>query len=157
MLIIMRFCENNVLGPKHIVYINFQGLAGLHGPPYIFCLLNIKTEKVQEHDTGKLMNCFCNPTMHMCHDKLINQLRECVWMCVLLFLYKVSIVVLIDFIAILLTPGFFLIHIVNTNNANMYLINFHSKNNIKISFPKCRVFKVSNPLQTFIIHRNTVK
>ena len=44
----------------------------------------------------------------------------------LLFLYEVSIVVLIDFIAILLTPGIFLIQIVNTNIANVYLIHFHS-------------------------------
>ena len=39
----------------------------------------------------------------------------------LLFLYKVSSVVLIDFIAILLPPGIFLIQIVNTN---MYLNSF---------------------------------
>ena len=51
----------------------------------------------------------------------------------LLFLYKVSITVLIDFIAILLTSGIFLIQIVNTN---MYLIDFHNKNNIKMRFPK---------------------
>ena len=38
----------------------------------------------------------------------------------LLFLYEVSMVVLIDFIALLLTPGIFLIQIVNTNNKNMY-------------------------------------
>ena len=50
----------------------------------------------------------------------------------LLFLYKVSVVVLIDFLAIL-TPGIFLIQIVNTN---MYLINFHSKNIIKMIFRK---------------------
>ena len=75
----------------------------------------------------------------------------------LLFLYKVSIVVLIDFIAILLTPGIFLIQIVNANNTNMYLIHLHSKNIIKLHFPKSWVFKVSKPLQTFIIHRNVVK
>ena len=56
----------------------------------------------------------------------------------LLFLDKVSIVVLIDFIAILLTIGIFLIQIVNTN---MYLINFHSKNIIKMYFPKVRSLK----------------
>ena len=50
----------------------------------------------------------------------------------LLFLYKVSIVVLIDFIAILLTPGIFWIQIVNTN---MYFIYFYSKNNNKMHFP----------------------
>ena len=54
----------------------------------------------------------------------------------LLFLYEVSIVVLIDFIAILRTPGIFLIQIVNTNNTNMYLIRFHSKNIINIRFHK---------------------
>ena len=42
----------------------------------------------------------------------------------LLFLYEVSRVVLIDFIAILLPPGIFLIQIVNTNNTNMYLNTF---------------------------------
>ena len=44
----------------------------------------------------------------------------------LLFLYEVSIVVLIDFIRMFLTSGIFLIQIVNKNNTNMYLINFHS-------------------------------
>ena len=44
-----------------------------------------------------------------------------------------SIVVLIDFMAILLTPGIFLLQIVN---KNMYLIHFHSKNIIKMHFPK---------------------
>ena len=61
----------------------------------------------------------------------------------LLFLYERSLVVLIDFIAILQTPDIFLIQIVNTNNTNMYLIHFHSKN-IKISFPESCVFKGSN-------------
>ena len=51
----------------------------------------------------------------------------------LLFLYIVSIVVLIDFIAILLTPGFFLILIVI---KIMYLIHFYSINNSKMHFPE---------------------
>ena len=51
---------------------------------------------------------------------------------------EVSIVVLIDFIAILLTPGIVLIQIVNTN---MYLIHFHSKNIIKMCFPKVGFLK----------------
>ena len=54
----------------------------------------------------------------------------------LLFLYEVSIVVLIDFTTILLTPGIFFIQIFNTNNTNMYLIQFHSKNITKMHFPK---------------------
>ena len=53
----------------------------------------------------------------------------------LLFLYEVSILVLIDFITILLTPGIFLIQIVRKNNTNVYLIYFHNKN-IQMRFPK---------------------
>ena len=68
----------------------------------------------------------------------------------LLFLYKVSIVVLIDFIAILLTPGIFLIQILN---INMYLIHFHSKNNIKMRYPKSMVFKV----QTHYRHSSSIQ
>ena len=60
----------------------------------------------------------------------------------LLFLYEVSILVLIDFIARLLTPGIFLIEIVITNNTNVYLIYFHSKNNIQMHFSNSRVFKL---------------
>ena len=62
----------------------------------------------------------------------------------LLFLYEVSMVVLIDFIAILLTPGIFSIQTVNTN---MYLIHFHSKIKIKMRFPKCWVWKFQNHLR----------
>ena len=43
------------------------------------------------------------------------------WGALLLFLHEENILVLIDFIAILLTPGIFLIQIVNTN---MYLNSF---------------------------------
>ena len=75
----------------------------------------------------------------------------------LLFLYGVRIEVLIDFIAILLTPGIFLIPIVNTNNTNVYLIHFHSKNNIKMHFSQIWVFKVSKQSHSFIIHHNVVK
>ena len=49
----MRFGENNVFGPKYIDIYQFRGFVGgggLHGPPYIFGLLFIKTETVQEHD-----------------------------------------------------------------------------------------------------------
>ena len=67
------------------------------------------------------------------------------------FLYKVSIVVLIYFIAILLTPGIFLIQIVNTNNTNVHLIHFDSKNHIQMRFPKSRVFEVSNLYQSLNI------
>ena len=62
----------------------------------------------------------------------------------LLFFYEVSIVVLIDFIAILLTPGIILIQIVNTN---MYLIHFDSKDNIKIHIYKSGVLKFQNPMK----------
>ena len=44
----------------------------------------------------------------------------------LAFFYEASMVVLIDFIAILLTPGIFLIQIININNTNMYVIRIYS-------------------------------
>ena len=56
-----------------------------------------------------------------------------------LSLYELSTVVLIYFIAILLTPGIILIQIVNTN---MYLSHFYSRNNIKVHFPQSWVFKL---------------
>ena len=62
----------------------------------------------------------------------------------LLFLYEVSIVFLIDFIAMLITPGIFSIQIINTN---MYLIHFYSKNNIEMHIPKCWVLKFQNPIK----------
>ena len=62
----------------------------------------------------------------------------------LLFLYKVSIVVLIDFIAILVTQGIFLIQIVDTN---MYLFQGYSESNVKMHFPKSRVLKFQNRIR----------
>ena len=54
MIIIMRFCKNNVLCPKYIniLYVNLGGgvREDAHIPLYIFCLLFQKIEKVQEHD-----------------------------------------------------------------------------------------------------------
>ena len=58
------------------------------------------------------------------------------------FLYKASMVVLFDFIAILLTPGIFLIQIININNTNMYVICINSKNMMKIHFPNTCDFRV---------------
>ena len=72
----------------------------------------------------------------------------------LLFFYEVSVVVLINFITILLTPGFFLIQIVNTN---MYLIHFYCKNNIKMRFPKSWVCKLQIHTYHSLIHHNVMK
>ena len=52
----------------------------------------------------------------------------------LLFIYEVSIVVLIDFIAILLPPGIFLIQIVYTNMYFKFI--FIVKISLKCVFPK---------------------
>ena len=60
----------------------------------------------------------------------------------LLFLWS-EMIVLIDFIAILRTPGIFLIQIVNTNNTNVYLIHFV---NIKMCFPKSLILKLQTNL-----------
>ena len=51
MIIIMIFGDNNVLCPKYINIYEFWGYGGdVQGPPYNFCLLFKKTEKVQGHD-----------------------------------------------------------------------------------------------------------
>ena len=121
----------------------------VHGPPFIFCLLFKKTEKstrawplLKSNSTSLWFFFFLG--------RIIKNLHKGA---PLLFLYEVSIVVLIDFIAILLIPCIFLIHVVNTNNTNVYLIHFHSKNNIQMHFPKSWVFKVSNQSQSFIATR----
>ena len=44
---------------------------------------------------------------------------------ILPFLYEASMVVLIDSIAILITPGIFLMQIININNTNMYVIRIY--------------------------------
>ena len=137
------------------IYMNFGGHVGdVHIPPFIFCLLFKKTEKVQEHDQ------YLNQILH--HFDL--NLFFLGWIIKiwqkggrLLFFYEVRIVVLIDFIAILWIPGIFLIQIVNTNHTNVYLIHFHCKNNIKMHFPKSWIFKVSKQYKSFIIHHNAVK
>ena len=52
-IIIVRFGENNVLGPKYINIYKFWRFVGgvIHYMVHItFFLLFIKTEKVQEHD-----------------------------------------------------------------------------------------------------------
>ena len=63
-----------------------------------------------------------------------------------LFFHEVNIVVLIDFIAMLLTPGIFLIQIVNTNNTNMYLIHLFKKILLNV-FSQKLCFKVSKPIR----------
>ena len=59
----------------------------------------------------------------------------------LLFIYEMSIVVLIDFIALLLTPDIFSIQFFKINNTNVYLFHFHSKNIIKMRFPKVKFLR----------------
>ena len=76
------------------------------------CLLLKKKKKVQEHDL------YLNQILHHFDLKKIYRMNNLKFRkrepqrALLLFLYKVSIVVLIDFIAILLTRGIFLIQII---------------------------------------------
>ena len=101
----MRFGENNDLCPNYIDIYKFRGIRGdIHIPPYIFCLLFKKIEKVQEHDL------YLNQILHhfdfyfffrRMNNK--NFTKKGPQGPPLPFLYEVSILVLIDFIAILLT------------------------------------------------------
>ena len=85
-------------------------------PPIIFCLLFKKMEKVHEHDLY--------PSFRTIFPRMNNKnfMKRGPKGAPLPFLYEASMVVLIDFIAILLTPGQFLIQIININNANMYYL-----------------------------------
>ena len=111
-----------------------------------FVYYSKKTKKLQEHDLylNKILHHFDFKKIPMVNNKKFT--KRVPQGAMLLFLYKVSIVVLINFIAILLTPGIFLIQIVNTNNANVYLIHFHSKNNIQMHFPKVGFLKFQTNL-----------
>ena len=154
MIIIMRFSENNFWDQNKSIYINFGGSQGgvtwytLHFL-FIFIIgLLLQKPILKSNSTSFWFKTF----FHMMNNK--NFRKRGPQGARLIFLYEVRIVVLIHFIAILLTAGIFLIQIVTTN---IYLILFYSKNNIKMHFSKKLGFKVLNPLQTFIIHRNTVK
>ena len=95
-----------------------------------FLFIIHKNGKVQEHDLYliQIIHCFdFNFFLPRMNNKNITKRGP--KGAPLLFLYEVSIVVLIDFISLLVTPGIFLIQIVH---ANIYLIHFYSKNNIKM-------------------------
>ena len=99
-----------------------------------FLFIIKKKEKVQEHDLylNQILHDFdLKKNFPRKNNKKI--MKRGPQRALLLFLYEASIVVLIEFISKLLTPGIFLIQIVNTNNTNVYLIHFHSKNNIIIN------------------------
>ena len=144
----MRFGENNVLCPKYIDIYEFQGVWGdVHGPPYIFFFFiqkNGKSTRAWRILKSNSTSFWSKKNFPRMNNK--NFAKRGPQEALLLFLYEVSIVVLIDFIAILLTPGIFLIQIVNTNNTNVYLIHFHSKNNIKMCFPKSGFLKFQTNL-----------
>ena len=134
---------------------NFGGYGGdIHGPPYTFCLLLKKRKSTRAwhiHKSNSTLFWFKQFFPRMNNKKIMKMWPQGA---TLLFLYEVSIVVLIDFMAILLTPAIFLIQI---DNTNVYLINFHSKKNIQMYFHKSWIFKVSNQSESFIIHHNVFK
>ena len=108
-IIIMRFGENIVLGPKYINIYKFR--VGWTWSTVHFLFIFQKNRKSTRA------------------WPILKSNSTSFWF---IFFPWMSIVVLVDFIAILLTPGIFLIQIVNINNTNIYLIHFHSKNIIKM-------------------------
>ena len=115
-----------------------MGTAGdIHIPPSFFCLLFKKQKKYKSITYTKIK--FYITLIDFFFLRMNN--KKCTKKGPLLFLYKLSIVVLIDLIAILLTPGIFLIQIVD---INMYLIHFYIKNNIKMHFSRVELIKFQN-------------
>ena len=129
-IIILRFGENNVLFPKYIDIYEFQrGMWGCMWSTIHFLFFIQKNGKstrawliLKSNSTSFWFKTFFPRMNNRKFKKRVSQGAQ------VLFLYKMSKVVLIVFITILLTPGIFLIQIVNTNNTNMYLIHFHSEN-----------------------------
>ena len=66
--------------------------------------------------------------------------------------YEVTIVVLTDVIAILLTPGIFLMQIFNTNMYYKFINSFLWQKSIWMHFPSGYFFYTSRKLGEFIIH-----
>ena len=128
----MRFGEN-VLGPKYNDIYKFQGFAGGRGVKWStlhFLFIIHKNGKstrawpILKSNSTTLWFLKKFPRVNNKNFRKRGQQGA-----LLLFIYEVSIVVLIDFIAIPLTPGIILIQIANTNNTNMYVIHFNSNNN----------------------------
>ena len=92
MIIIMRFGENNILCPKYINIYEFGWDGGdVHIPPFIFCLLFKKRKKYTSMTYTKIK--FYIILISKNFPRMNNN-----------FFTKS-----VDFIAILLTPGTFLI------------------------------------------------
>ena len=141
MIIIMKFCEN-VLGPKYIDIYKFRrGYGGGCTYSTIHFLFIIQKNRKSTRAWPILKS---NSTsfwfIFFFLGWIIKNLRK-VAQGPLLFLYNLSIVVLIDFIAILPTPGIVLIQIVD---RNMYLIHFYIENSIKMHFSKVEFLKFQN-------------
>ena len=153
MIVIMRFVKNIVLCPKYIDIYEFRRVWVGHTWSNIHFLFIIQKNGKSIRAWPILKSNYTSFWFLKKFPRMNNKknMKMGPHGAPLLFLYKVSIVVLIDIIAKHLTLGIFLIQIVNTNNTNMYLIHFHSKNIIKMIFHKNWVFKVSKLLQTFII------
>ena len=129
----MRFGENNVICPKYIDIYAFWGER--RGSPVHFLFIIPKNGKSTRTWTILKSNStlFSFRTIFPRMNNK-NFTKRGPKGAPLPFVYEASMVVLIDFIAILLTPGIFLIQIIYINNTNMYVIRIYSKNMMKIHF-----------------------
>ena len=125
----MRFGENNVICLKYIDIYAFR--RGLRGSPIHFLFIIKKNRKSMRAwpilKSNSTLFSFRKFFPRMNNKKFVKRGPKGA---PLRFLYEASMVVLIDFIAILLTPGIFLIQIININNTNVYVIRIYSKNMI---------------------------
>ena len=123
--IIMKLGKNNVLCPKYIDIYEFGGYGGMyifHRTFFVYYSKKRKKYKSMTYTKIKFYIILISNLFTRMNNKKIRKRGS--QGALLLFLYEVSIVVLIDFMAILLPPGIFLIKIVNTNNTIMYLNSF---------------------------------
>ena len=122
MIIIMRFGENNVLCPKYIDIYKFCGVRRGHTYSTIHFLFIIQKNRksnrawpiLKSNSTSLWFKFFFLGRSEYSSSNWFHNN----------------------------TPNSR--HVFNTNNTNMYLIHFHSKNIIKMPFPQNWVFKVQN-------------
>ena len=137
----MRFGENNVICPKYIDIYAFRG-ERRRSPVHFLFIIQKNGKSTRAWPILKSNSTLFSFGTNFPRMNNKNFTKRGPMGAPLPFLYEASMVVLIDFMAILLTPGIFLIQIININNTNMYVIHIYSKNMMKIHFPNTCDFRV---------------
>ena len=147
MIIIMRFGKNNVLWPNISIYINFAGVQEEHTWSTVHFLFIIKKKWKSKRAWPILKSNYTSFWFKKRFPRINNKkFMKRRHKSGLLFLYKVKKEAPISLQSEYSSSNWFHSNthnfrcLFNTNNTNMYLIHYHSKNIIKKYFPKSFFF-----------------